>query len=378
MGSAKAMSMADSLFKVGVLGATGFIGSPYRSEIRDCDEAEIVAVCARRKDLLAKAGHEDGARLITENWREVVEHPDVNFVVVGTPDALHHEAVVACAAQGKHLLCEKPVGMNAAEAEEMWGLYREAQPVLAHFVPFWTRMVGVFETARDIVASGELGEIVSTVFRWQNPRPAAMPLTWRDDPGLSSAGTIADVGSHAYDVVRWIIGAEAASVLAHGETLTPSKADLGAINLEEALEWRAGETSEGGNTRKGGTVDYASLSCRYSNGAVGSYLLSHATFLRKHLAPELELHGTSASLSVDRWSGEVVMVSPDQERRIVKKAPDEGFGNRFDKWVFPSLAPIVRGEAKTGTHPDLEDGWIAQKFTDAAATSVENGCWVKV
>ena len=65
-------------------------------------------------------------------------------------------------------------------------------------------------------------------------------------------------------------------------------------------------------------------------------------------------------------------------RRIVKKAPDEGFGNRFDKWVFPSLAPIVRGEEATGHHPDLEDGWIAQKFTDAAAKSVEGGCWVKV
>ena len=372
------MVMADSLFKVGVLGATGFIGSPYREEIRECKEAEIVAVCARRQDLLDRAAGEDQARLSTRNWREVVEHPDINFVIVGTPDALHHEAVVACAAQGKHLLCEKPVGMNAAEAEEMWGLYREAQPALAHFVPFWTRMVGVFEIARDVVGSGELGEIVSTIFRWQNPRPAGMPLTWRDDPGLSSAGTIADVGSHAYDVVRWITGTEAASVLAHGETLTPSKADLGAINLEEALEWRAGETSEEVHTRQGGTVDYASLSCRYANGAVGSYLLSHATFLRKHLAPELELHGTSASLSVDRWSGEVILVSPDQKKSILEKVPDEGFGNRFGKWVFPSLAPIVRGEAQSGSHPDLEDGWIAQKFTDAAAKSVKSGSWEKV
>ncbi|MED5418532.1 MAG: Gfo/Idh/MocA family oxidoreductase, partial [Verrucomicrobiota bacterium] len=153
--------MADSLFKVGVLGATGFIGAPYRAEIRECDEADIVAVCARRKDLLAKAAEEDGAQLATPDWRKVVEHPEVNFVIVGTPDALHHEAVLACAEQGKHLLCEKPVGMNAAEAEEMWGLYRDARPALAHFVPFWTRMVRVFEIAREMVTAGELGEIVS-------------------------------------------------------------------------------------------------------------------------------------------------------------------------------------------------------------------------
>ncbi len=159
------MVMEDTLFKVGVLGATGFIGAPYRAEIRECKEADIVAVCARRQDLLDRAACEDRAQLSTQNWREVVEHPDINLVIVSTPDALHHEAVVACAAQGKHLLCEKPVGMNAAEAEEMWVLYRDAQPTLAHFVPFWTRMVGVFEIARDIVGSGDLGEIVSTIFR---------------------------------------------------------------------------------------------------------------------------------------------------------------------------------------------------------------------
>ncbi|NIP92299.1 MAG: hypothetical protein GWO24_02010, partial [Akkermansiaceae bacterium] len=99
--------------------------------------------------------------------------------------------------------------------------------------------------------------------------------------------TIADVGSHAYDVVRWIIGAEAERVLAHGETLTASKPDRGAINLEEALEWGNKGKGEGVSARRGGTVDYANVSCRYNNGAVGSYLLSHATCLRKHLAPEL-------------------------------------------------------------------------------------------
>lgn len=368
--------MADPTFRVGVLGATGFIGAPYRAEIRECEEAQVVALCARREDLLAQAAEEDGAELATTDWRQVVEHPGVNLVIVATPDALHHEAVLACAARGKHLLCEKPVGMNAGEAGEMWKLYRDASPALAHFVPFWTRMVRVFGIAREIVAAGELGEIVSTVFRWQNPRPATMPLTWRDDPQLSSAGTIADVGSHAYDAVRWIIGAEAREVLSHGETLTPSKADLGAINLGEALNWSQDEREDAGGARQGGTVDYASLSCRYDNGAVGTYLLSHATFLRKHLAPELELHGTKASLSVDRWSGEVVLVTPDQEKRVVENAPDEGFGNRFAKWVFPALAPVVRGETGGGEHPGLEDGWIAQKFTDAASRSVEAGCWI--
>ena len=75
--------MANPLFKVGVLGATGYIGAPYRAEIRECEDASIVAVCARREDLLAKAAEEDGAQLATSDWREVVNHPDVNLVIVG-------------------------------------------------------------------------------------------------------------------------------------------------------------------------------------------------------------------------------------------------------------------------------------------------------
>src|SRR3954469_25005910 len=100
-------------FGVGVLGATGYIGTPYRAEIREAGgEATIVALCARRRDLLEAAGRQDGAALVTEDWRAVVGHPDVDLIVVATPDALHHEAVLACAAAGKHVVCEKPVGMD--------------------------------------------------------------------------------------------------------------------------------------------------------------------------------------------------------------------------------------------------------------------------
>ena len=370
--------MSDRLFRVGVLGATGFIGAPYREEIRACANARIVALCARRMDLLEQAKDEDGAELVTQDWREVVEHPQVNFVVVATPDALHHEAVMACAQLGKHVLCEKPIGMNVAEADEMWTAFRDHQPRLAHFVPLWTRYVDVFAKAREMVAAGELGDIKQTVFRWHNPRPAGMALTWRDDPALSSAGTIADVGSHAYDVVRWIIGEEATAVLAHGETLTPAKADIGNVNLGEAIGWGNEHAVEESAHRKGGTVDYAAVNCRFAGGGAGVFVLSHAGYLRKHLAPELELHGTTASLSIDRYSGDVVLVGSDQMTEVIHSMPDEGFGNRFQKFVFPALAPTLSGEASELEHPHLGDGLIAQRFTDAAQTSVNEGRWVQV
>jgi predicted dehydrogenase len=364
---------------VGVLGATGYIGTPYRAEMRECEGVRMVALCARRRDLLEAAAREDQAELATDNWREVVEHPGVNYVVVGTPDALHHEAVMAAANAGKHLFCEKPVGMNATESKEMLNAYRE-RGTLAHFVPFWTRWSPVFVKTKELVNSGVLGEIKAVIYRWHNPRPADMALTWRDDPKLSSAGTIADVGSHAYDTVRWILGRDAVRVLAHADTLTPAKLDAGEINLTEALE-----LGEKGNTgrvsRKGGTVDYANISWEFEGGAVGALILSHASYFRRGLVPELELHGTEASIAVDRFHGKIVMSHPDNTVEVVETLPSGGFdiGNRFKQWAIPALREVMSGKAQEDLDvPNLFDGWRVQLFTDAALESSRQGSWVEI
>ena len=354
-------------FGIGVIGATGFIGSPYRKEIRESpDDATIVALCARRRDLLEAAGDEDGAKLITHDWREVIEHDDVDTVLVATPDALHYEEVLACAKAGKHVICEKPVGVNVAQAHEMWAACREAG--LADFVPFWTRYVPVYGRAREIFRAGRLGDIRAIVYRWHNPRPAAMPLTWRDDAELSSAGSIADVGSHAYDTIRWMLGLEATRVFAHADVVTPPKPDLGDINLEEAIEWgRAHTADESPQLKKGTAFDYAAISFELENGAVGSLVLSHAPFFRKGFAPELELHGTQASLSVDRNSGELWLAEGDREAELLETVPFSGDVNRFRQHVFPALRAQIAGEPID--HPSLADGWRVQLFTDAAALS---------
>jgi predicted dehydrogenase len=381
MSFSKVKTVANELatIGVGVLGATGYIGTPYRAELRDCEGVRMVALCARRRELLEAAAREDNAELATGNWREVVEHPDVDYVVVGTPDALHHEAVMAAAKAGKHLFCEKPVGMNATEAKEMLDVYR-AQENLAHFVPLWTRWSPVFVKAKALVDSGVLGEIKAVIYRWHNPRPADMALTWRDDPNLSSAGTIADVGSHAYDTVRWILGQDAVRVLAHADTITPSKLDAGEINLTEALELGEQEATERAS-RKGGTVDYANIAWEFEGGAVGTLLLSHATYLRRGLVPELELHGTDASIAVDRFHGKIVMSHPDNRVEVVESLPVGGFdlGNRFKQWVIPALREVMSGKSQEDLNvPNLYDGWRVQLFTDAALESSRRGSWVEI
>ena len=365
--------------RVGVIGATGYIGSPYRREIRDCVGSKIVALGGRRLDLLDRAAAEDDAELATVDWREVIDHPGVNFVIVATPDALHHEAVMACARAGKHVLCEKPVGIDTSEVREMRDAYASLVPKRAHFVPYWTRYVEVFAKAREVFESGRIGEIKGVIYRWFNPRPAAMPFTWRDDAKLSAAGSIADVGSHAYDTIRWVLGWDAVRVLAHAETITPPKPDMGDVNLGEALDLGCFEQPKGStNHRKGTTCDYANIAWQYSNGSVGTLALSHATFFRKGLAPELELHGTEASLSVNRITGDLSLVGPDQVPEILATVPDTGFGNRFEKHVFPVIRAIASANDHVPEHPNLDDGLAVQQFVDAAARSAREESWIEI
>lgn len=372
LGSIRETGKKTMNFGVGVLGATGYIAVPYRAEMRQAG-GRIVALCARRRDLLETAAKEDGAAVVTHDWRQVVDHPDVNLVVVATPDALHYEAVMACAAAGKHVVCEKPTGMNAREAAAMWAAYRDRG--LGHFVPFWTRYVPIFRRAREVFREGILGEVRALVYRWHNPRPAGMPFTWRDDASLSSAGSLADVGSHAYDTMRWLLGEEAVRVLACADVVTPPKPDLGEVNLDEAL--RLGEMpAQTMSTRKGTAYDYGVVAFVLARGAPGTLLLSHTPFVRKGLAPELELHGTLASLALDRLAGTLTLVRPGKTPELYATVPDPGHGNRFLKHVFPALRQRAAGEPTE--HPGLDDGWRVQLFTDAAAESARRGGWVSL
>ena len=105
-------------------------------------------------------------------------------------------------------------------------------------------------------------------------------------------------------------------------------------------------------------------------------VLSHAPFLRKGVAPELELHGSDASLSIDRITGAVRLFRTDADPETVATLPDEGQGNRFKQYAFPGLRDRI--EDRPCPHPGLDDGYRVQLFTEAAARSARQGGWVEL
>ena len=97
----------------------------------------------------------------------------------------------------------------------------------------------------------------------------------------------------------------------------------------------------------------------------------------KGICPELELHGTDASVSINRVTGDVILGMPEGNPEMIASIPDEGMGNRFEKFVFPAVRNVIAGKSQA-EHPDLEAGWRVQCFTDAVVQSAETGGWVNV
>jgi predicted dehydrogenase len=96
--------------------------------------------------------------------------------------------------------------------------------------------------------------------------------------------------------------------------------------------------------------------------------------------PELELHGTEASITVDRFHGKVTRGLPDNSVEVIHQFPPGGFdiGNRFKQWVIPALREVMRGARQEDVDvPNLHDGLAAQLFTDAVAESAKRGTWVE-
>jgi 1,5-anhydro-D-fructose reductase (1,5-anhydro-D-mannitol-forming) len=150
----------------------------------------IARACARVDDLLAL--------------------DEVDAVYVAGPNALHADAVCAAAAAGKHVLCEKPLATTVEDARRAVDACHAAGVRLG--VNFQARFTDAARAARDAVTSGRLGELRLVEFdvAW----PGGPPEGWRADPALAGLGATNDLGTHAFDMIRFVCGDEVAAVTA--------------------------------------------------------------------------------------------------------------------------------------------------------------------
>ena len=181
---------------------SGSIMNVHATGVLDHPEGELVAVANWREESARSLAERFRIPRVTTDWQQLATDPEVDAVIIGTPNALHAPQAVACLRAGKHVLVEKPMALNTSEADQMVEAARTSRAFLmvAHCWRFHQDVIDV----RDRIASGELGDIVKT--RGYGIHAGWGPSGWFTDPALAGGGALADMGVHAIDTVRFLLG----------------------------------------------------------------------------------------------------------------------------------------------------------------------------
>lgn len=171
-------------------------------------DAELVAIAEPVEEALDKVCRELPIRRACSDYREVLADSTIDAIVVAAPSAYHCDIVVAAARAGKHILCEKPMAMNAAECDAMLAAVERAGVKLQ--IGFMRRYDAGFVAARQRIEAGEIGRVVLVKSLTHGP---TTPKPWMYDIRQSN-GPLSEVNSHDIDTVRWFSGSEFEEVYA--------------------------------------------------------------------------------------------------------------------------------------------------------------------
>ncbi|MFE7604778.1 Gfo/Idh/MocA family protein [Brachybacterium paraconglomeratum] len=305
------------------------------------------------------------------DWREAITRDDVDIVDICTPGFLHAEIAIAALEAGKHVLCEKPLANDPAEAERMVEAARAARErgqvaALGHTY----RRVPALAHARDLVAAGRLGEIrqirASYLQDWLVDAEAGM--TWRLRKETAGSGALGDIGSHAIDQIQYVTGQQVTAVRGRLATMVPER--------------------PGPDGPEPVTVDDAAwATLELDGGAIASVEASRmATGAKNELA--LEVYGTKGALRFDLerldelWFLDATAPVAEQGfARVLVTEPEHpylegwwpqghilGWENAFTNQARDLLL-AVRDRDPAAYSPDFEDGLALQRILEAVIAS---------
>ena len=160
----------------------------------------VSRTAAKAQDFAAR----HGAAAAYDDYRALLEDPSVDAVYIATPNALHADQVMAAAAAGKHVLCDKPLATTVADAERAVSACEGAGVRLG--ITFQTRNHEGMGELRDLLAAGGIGDVRLVQIELGPGR--RLPQNWRTDPKLAGLGVMNNLGVHAYDLLRYLLAAE--------------------------------------------------------------------------------------------------------------------------------------------------------------------------
>jgi myo-inositol 2-dehydrogenase/D-chiro-inositol 1-dehydrogenase len=186
--------------KTGIIGSQ-FVSHIHTASLKRCDQAEVFAVASPTPGhASAFASKHSIPRHFTDH-KKLLEMPEVKLVVLGVPNDIHCQIVLDAAAAGKHIVVEKPLCLNLADADRMIEACRKAKVKLMYaeelcFAPKYVRL-------KQLLDSGSLG-VPTLIKQSEKHNGPHAPHFW--DVNRSGGGVTMDMGCHAIEFFRWMLG----------------------------------------------------------------------------------------------------------------------------------------------------------------------------
>jgi predicted dehydrogenase len=189
------------VIRVALIG-NGWIQSFHARGVEAYPGAELVAVANHREESARAFADRHGIARVTTDWQGLAADPAIDAAIVATPNALHAPQSIAFLRNGKHVLVEKPMATSVAECDAMIGAAASsgASLMVAHCWRFRDEVIAM----RDRIAAGAFGEVVKT--RGYGVHAGWGPSGWFTDPALAGGGALVDMGVHAIDTARFLLG----------------------------------------------------------------------------------------------------------------------------------------------------------------------------
>ena len=215
---------------------------------------ELVAIAGRNEEAVAEAARRYGFEGYVTDWKQLVADERVGLFDNSGPNNLHAEPTIAAAEAGKHVICEKPLGRDAAESYETW--QRVAATGVKHMCAFNYRFVPAVLRARQMIEAGELGDIQHFRGSYLQEWGTTEGEIWRFDKALAGSGALGDLGAHVVDLARYLVG-EIAAVSAMTATFQPGREVDDAVESVVAFESGVVGTIEASRFCQGGKNHFA-------------------------------------------------------------------------------------------------------------------------
>ncbi|MHB8861311.1 MAG: Gfo/Idh/MocA family protein [Pirellulaceae bacterium] len=374
-------------FNVGVIGM-GFMGRAHSNAYRRVNnffpletKPVLKTICAVEPPEKLQAFAETwGYESVETDWHKLIARDDIHQIDICTPNATHKEIVLAAAAAGKSIICEKPLAMTVAEAEEMVAAVEKAG--VANLVCFNYRRVPAISLAKQLIEEGRIGRPfhyrATYLQDWTISAdvPQGGAALWRLDAKTAGSGVTGDLLAHSIDTAEWLNG-PIQSVVAKTETFVKQRMHQDSGKLEPV------------------TIDDACMFlATFANGSMGTFESTRYARGRKNYNT-FELNGEAGSVFFDLEDPQYLDYFRYTDPTTGKKVDDHLTGwqrvhvTNFEhpymkKWWVPGCTIgyehtfVHTVETGQPAQPDFRSGLRTQKVCDAVLASAHNGKWIDI